>query len=164
MGGSSGAASVPVGGSSGAVNASAGAGAAGAGMGGAGADGVGTGGVSLGGALGGGAGAAGASAAGGASGASGATSAAGSSACPGLFCEDFEEGQLDTTKWDLQKGGGGMAMVQTQTVAHGKYALQVHSTGAKGDFAMMLNEERPRSFAGRWPRLWSRVLLYDREQ
>ena len=149
MGGSSGAASVPVAGSSGAVNASAGASA-----GWAGAD-VGTGGVGVGGALGGDSGAAGTGAA------SGATSAAGSGACPGLFCEDFEQGQgqLDASKWVLQKGAGGTEMIQQQTVAHGKYALQVHGTGARGDFAMILTKSAPATLQGAGP-VFGRAFFY----
>jgi hypothetical protein len=65
--------------------------------------------------------------------------------CPGLFCEDFEQGQgqLDTTTWNLQMGGGGMGMVEQQIVGHGKYAFQVHGTGAGGGFATILLKNPP---------------------
>jgi len=33
---------------------------------------------------------------------------------------------LDPAKWDLKQGAGGTALVQSDTVAHGKYALLVH--------------------------------------
>ncbi|HEX3852016.1 MAG TPA: hypothetical protein VHW01_13685 [Polyangiaceae bacterium] len=163
VGAASGATSVPTGGSSGAVNATGGAGAdgvamAGATMGGAGTDG----GAGTGGALNsGGAGMGGASGASGAAGASGTAGEAGSGACAGLFCEDFEQsqGQLDAAKWDLKSGAGGTEMIQQQTVAHGKYALHVHGTGAKGDFAMILTKSAPAALQGAGP-VFGRAYFY----
>ena len=82
-------------------------------------------------------------------------------ACSGLFCEDFEQGQgqLDTTKWNLQMGGGGIAMVEQQIVAHGKYAWQVHGTGAGGGFATILSKNAPMALQGAGP-IFGRVYLY----
>jgi hypothetical protein len=80
-------------------------------------------------------------------------------ACPGLFCEDFEHGQLDPTKWDLQTGGGGTGTVQQQIVAHGKYAFHVHSTGAQGGFATILTTKAPAALQGAGP-LFGRAYLY----
>src|SRR5260221_10239583 len=36
----------------------------------------------------------------------GETPLEGGSGCPGLFCEDFEGGQIDPVKWDLVTGAG----------------------------------------------------------
>jgi hypothetical protein len=85
----------------------------------------------------------------------------GNGTCAGLFCEDFEDGagQLDTTKWNLEMGGGGMAMVQTQIVAHGKYAWQVHGTGAGGGFATILTKSIPMALQGAGP-VYGRLYLY----
>jgi hypothetical protein len=80
-------------------------------------------------------------------------------ACAGLFCEDFEQGQLDNAKWDTQMGGSGMAMVQQQTVAHGRYALHVHSTGAVGHFATILTKNVPTALQGAGP-FFGRVYLH----
>jgi hypothetical protein len=80
-------------------------------------------------------------------------------ACPGLFCEDFEEGQLDPTKWDLQTGGGGLAMVQQQTVAHGSYAWYVQGTGVRGGFATILTKNAPAALQGAGP-VFGRAYLY----
>jgi hypothetical protein len=80
-------------------------------------------------------------------------------ACPGLICEDFEQGQLDPAKWDLQTGQAGMAMVQQQIVAHGKYAWQVHGTGAAGDFASIVTKNAPAALQGAGP-VFGRVYLY----
>jgi hypothetical protein len=81
-------------------------------------------------------------------------------ACAVLLCEDFEEGQLDTTnKWNLEMGGGGMAMVQTQIVAHGKYAWQVHGTGASMGFATILTKSIPMALQGSGP-VYGRLYLY----
>jgi len=71
--------------------------------------------------------------------------------CAGLFCEDFEEGQIDPAKWDVKMGAGGMEMVQQETVAHGKYAWHVHGTGAAGDFAMILTKTAPAALQGAGP-------------
>ena len=80
-------------------------------------------------------------------------------ACAGLFCEDFEEGQLDPTKWDLQTGQAGMAMVQEQVVAHGKYAWQVHGAGAGGDFASIVTKNAPMALQGAGP-VFGRAYIY----
>jgi hypothetical protein len=74
----------------------------------------------------------------------------GGGACPGIFCEDFEEGaMLNTAKWDVATGGNASQDVQTQTVAHGSYAWHVHggpATGgmvAHGDFATIMAKMPP---------------------
>jgi hypothetical protein len=81
--------------------------------------------------------------------------------CAGLVCEDFErgQGQLDTTKWDLQIGGGGMAMIQQNVVAHGKYAWQVHGTGNRFDFATILTKNTPMAPQGAGP-FYARAYVY----
>ena len=99
----------------------------------------------------------------GSGGSAGLGGAAGSSsgACAGIFCEDFEQGeaQLDPAKWDTQVGGSGVATVQQQTVAHGKYALHVHSSGAVGNFATILTKGVPAALQGAGP-VFGRVYLY----
>ena len=81
------------------------------------------------------------------------------STCSGLFCEDFEEGQLDSSKWDVQIGAGGIQLVQQQTVAHGKYAWHVHGTGARGDFATILTKHAPMALQGAGP-VFGRLYVY----
>ena len=49
--------------------------------------------------------------------------------CAGVFCEDFEQGQLDPAKWNVQIAGGATTVVQQRNVAHGKYAAQFHGLG-----------------------------------
>jgi hypothetical protein len=89
------------------------------------------------------------------------SSETGSAACTGLLCEDFEQGQgqLDPSKWDLKMGAGGTEMIQQQIVAHGKYALHVHGTGAKGDFAMILTKSAPTALQGSGP-IFGRAYLF----
>jgi len=77
----------------------------------------------------------------------------------GLFCEDFELGQLDMNRWDLKMGAGGTEEIQQQIVAHGKYAWHVHSTGARGDFAMILTKSAPPSLQGAGP-VFGRAYLH----
>jgi hypothetical protein len=79
--------------------------------------------------------------------------------CPGLFCEDFEQGQLDPAVWDVQTGSGGVETVQQETVAHGKYALHMHGTGAGGDFALIVSKNMPRALQGAGP-IFGRAYLY----
>jgi hypothetical protein len=100
-------------------------------------------------------------AAGAAAGASGQGGSSGSAACAGLLCEDFEQGQgqLDTAKWEVQKGGGGIEAVQAETVAHGKYALHVQGSGARGDFAMIMTKQAPLALQGVGP-VFGRAYLY----
>jgi hypothetical protein len=80
-------------------------------------------------------------------------------ACPALLCEDFEDGQVDPTKWDLQTGGGGVAMVEQQVVAHGHYAWHVHGTGAGGDYATILTKNAPAALQGAGP-VFGRAYVY----
>jgi hypothetical protein len=84
-----------------------------------------------------------------------------SAACTGLLCEDFEpgQGQLDPNKWDLRQGASGTETIQQEVVAHGKYALHVHGTGAKGDFAMILTKSAPRELQGVGP-VFGRAYLF----
>jgi hypothetical protein len=52
---------------------------------------------------------------------------AGSPNCTGLFCEDFESGEIDPAVWGTKTFGGQTVAVQSTTVAHGKYAVQFHA-------------------------------------
>ncbi len=56
-------------------------------------------------------------------------------------------------------GQAGMAMVQTQTVAHGKYAWQVHGAGAGGDFASIVTKNAPAALQGSGP-VYGRAYIY----
>jgi hypothetical protein len=79
----------------------------------------------------------------------GSGSGGGASACQGLICEDFETGSIDLKKWDLQTKGG-TATVQTQQVATGKYALQVHALASGGDdWAMLVAKDAPAALKGK---------------
>ncbi|HEX3850232.1 MAG TPA: hypothetical protein VHW01_04650, partial [Polyangiaceae bacterium] len=104
-----------------------------------------------------------ASGSGGAAGAGlgGASGSSNSGSCSGLFCEDFEQGQgqLDPAKWYVQMGAGGIEMVQQDTVAHGKYALHVHGTGAAGDFALIITKNAPKALQGAGP-VFGRAYVY----
>jgi hypothetical protein len=59
-----------------------------------------------------------------------ATPAAGDAGgCPGLFCEDFEGDQFDSTKWNVQTVGGSTAALETQLAAHGKHSAHFRCPG-----------------------------------
>ncbi len=68
-------------------------------------------------------------------------------ACPGLFCEDFESGQVDPTRWNVQTAGGATAVVQQKIVAHGRYAAQFHGlpmpSGAPQAYAYFITKGAP---------------------
>jgi hypothetical protein len=83
----------------------------------------------------------------------------GGATCPGLFCEDFEQGQLDRAKWDVLTADGGTESIQQQTVGHGRFAMQVHGTGSSSDFALILTKEAPPSLKGPGP-VFGRAYLF----
>jgi hypothetical protein len=65
-------------------------------------------------------------------------------ACAGLFCEDFEDGQIDPAKWSIPTGGSTFT-VQQKIVAHGKYAVQFHGVAnlPSPDYAYMISKNAP---------------------
>jgi hypothetical protein len=63
--------------------------------------------------------------------------------CAGLFCEDFEQGSIDPSKWDTQTGAGGTLDVEKQVVAHGQYALHVHGLAGPADYALIVTKNAP---------------------
>jgi len=82
-------------------------------------------------------------------GGSDATPAAGDAGgCPGLFCEDFEADQFDSTKWNVQTVGGSTAALETQLAAHGKHSAHFRCpgrpTGGVGNaYAYLLTKSVP---------------------
>lgn len=66
-------------------------------------------------------------------------------ACSGLFCEDFEEGQIDPAKWTTTSIGAATMTVQQKIVAHGKYAVQFHGPAAPNaaDYAYLIAKNAP---------------------
>jgi hypothetical protein len=73
----------------------------------------------------------------------------GAGACSGVLCEDFEGGTIDANRWNVVVGGGGSITVQQQTVAHGKYALQVHGASGAMDWALLVANSVPAALKGR---------------
>jgi hypothetical protein len=65
--------------------------------------------------------------------------------CAGVFCEDFELGQIDPAKWSTPAIGGATMTVQTKTVAHGKYAVQFHgpASPAAKDYVYIITKNAP---------------------
>ncbi|HEY2904066.1 MAG TPA: hypothetical protein VGL59_25990 [Polyangia bacterium] len=79
--------------------------------------------------------------------------------CSNLFCEDFEQGMIDSAKWNAQMGGSGTLEVQQQIVHSGKYAYHVHGSGASQDFAMIIANNVPAALKGAGP-LYGRAYVY----
>ena len=78
----------------------------------------------------------------------GAGGGGGTTGCAGLICEDFETGAVDPQKWDTLTSGG-TAAVQTQQIAHGKYALHLHGLGSgSDDWAMLVAKNVPTALKG----------------
>jgi hypothetical protein len=65
--------------------------------------------------------------------------------CGGVFCEDFESGQIDPAKWSTPSMGGATMTIQTKTVAHGKYAVQFHglASPASNDYVYIITKNAP---------------------
>jgi hypothetical protein len=139
-GGASGAPEAGSGGTAGAADSGGRVGAAGAGSGGAGGTRAGNGGAGAGGARE-RAGAGGAGSGGHAAGSGGA----GTGVCSGVFCEDFERGQLDPSVWTRSEvSSGNSAAIQSSNVAHGKYAMQFHAKGGSR-YSLILHDGLPAS-------------------
>ncbi|HVR64286.1 MAG TPA: hypothetical protein VMU50_20440, partial [Polyangia bacterium] len=75
--------------------------------------------------------------------------AAAPGACAGLFCEDFESGQIDPAKWSTPTANGATFMLQQKVVAHGKYAVQFHGNAglAQADYAYLIWKNAPAAMA-----------------
>jgi hypothetical protein len=69
--------------------------------------------------------------------------------CGGLFCEDFEEGRVDPARWSTSLTGGATLIIQQKTVAHGKYALQLHGPAAPKaqDYVYIIAKGAPAALA-----------------
>jgi hypothetical protein len=69
----------------------------------------------------------------------------GGGACSGLFCEDFEQGQIDPAKWSTPQIGTATMTVQQKIVAHGKYAVQFHGAAAPNanDYSYIIAKNAP---------------------
>jgi hypothetical protein len=65
--------------------------------------------------------------------------------CAGLFCEDFESGQLDPAKWTMPSIGTATMKVQQAIAAHGKYAVQFHGNASPpaADYAYIISKNAP---------------------
>ncbi|HVZ72036.1 MAG TPA: hypothetical protein VHJ20_06635 [Polyangia bacterium] len=65
--------------------------------------------------------------------------------CGHAFCEDFELGQIDPTKWRAPAIGTATMTVQTKIVAHGTYAVQFHGDAnpASADYVYLITKAAP---------------------
>jgi hypothetical protein len=68
--------------------------------------------------------------------------------CAGLFCEDFERGVIDTATWNVQTSGGQTVVVQSTTVAHGKYAAQFHANPNIESYDFIITKNAPAALQG----------------
>lgn len=96
---------------------------------------------------------AGGAGAGGVAGVAGAQNIAGTAgtagSCTGVFCEDFELGQIDSAKWSTPVMGGATLQVQSTHAAHGKYAVQFHGPAnpAANDYVYIITKNAPVALA-----------------
>jgi hypothetical protein len=75
-----------------------------------------------------------------------------------LFSEDFESGTLDPTVWTQQVTGDNILTVQSDKVAHGKYALHVSCpTPAQRTLALIFAKNLPAALAHH---LFGRAYVY----
>jgi hypothetical protein len=76
------------------------------------------------------------------------TAGAGVKDCAGLFCEDFESGALDLTRWNWQANGGQTVKVQSEQAAHGKYAVQFHGAPNVVSYDFIITKQAPAGLHG----------------
>jgi hypothetical protein len=67
----------------------------------------------------------------------------GGTGCTGLFCEDFEEGQVDASKWTSYTINGATLEVQKSIVAHGTYAAHFRGLGMGQSYAYLVTKMAP---------------------
>jgi len=68
--------------------------------------------------------------------------------CSGLFCEDFESGEIDAAVWDTKTFGGQTVTVQSTTAAHGKYAVQFHANPNLVSYDFIITKSAPAALSG----------------
>ena len=68
--------------------------------------------------------------------------------CIGLFCEDFESGQLDPAVWTIKANQGQTMKVQGEQVAHGKYAAQFHGAPNVVSYNFIVASHAPAELRG----------------
>lgn len=71
-----------------------------------------------------------------------------SGSCAGLFCEDFEGGTIDPSVWNIQQNGKQTSKVETELVAHGKYAVQFHGAPNVQSYDFIITRHAPVALAG----------------
>lgn len=82
---------------------------------------------------------------------------AGQPNCTGLFCEDFESGNIDPAVWDTKTFGGQTVAVQSTTVAHGKYAVQFHANPNLVSYDFIVTKSAPAALSAH---LFGRAYFY----
>lgn len=70
------------------------------------------------------------------------------SACVGLFCENFESGQLDPAVWTVKANQGQTMKVQRERVAHGNYAVQFHGAPNVVSYNFIIATDAPAELRG----------------
>ena len=70
------------------------------------------------------------------------------SGCAGLFCEDFETGQLDPAVWTVKANQGQTMKVQSEQVAHGTYAVQFHGAPNVVSYNFIIASHAPAELRG----------------
>jgi hypothetical protein len=71
--------------------------------------------------------------------------------------DDFESGGIDKAKWTELVQGDATLKVQSEKVAHGKYALQVHYPAGRSSLAFLTHDNLPASVK---EHIFGRVYVY----
>jgi hypothetical protein len=84
---------------------------------------------------------------------------AGPPPCTALFCEDFEKGTLDTSRWTLNAGydAANTVTIQSTKSAHGGFAAHAHLTNSGGGFAYLKTKTPFPTLASE---LWGRAYFF----
>ena len=81
--------------------------------------------------------------------------------CPGLFCENFEQGQVDATQWVPYTINGATLEVQKNIAAHGVYAAHFRGLGIGNSYAYLVTKNAP---AALQPHNFGRAYFYLAQQ
>jgi hypothetical protein len=63
--------------------------------------------------------------------------------CANLFCEDFEQGNIDPAIWGIETGGGQTVTIDDHVAAHGRYSVHFHVPADANTYGFIITRSAP---------------------